>query len=158
MSQPLTFSVKSLVEKILESLDQKPVDWSYVAVPQLLLNNVKILVNANPLGKPQFTEFWMKLPLSQHRLQNFDFHAVPGLNIANVVVSGKVRFDESGKNKMDESADMIPLQGPSRAIWGSFMGFTIALVVDVTTLGKGECVLGFDYRVNHVPTDSVMNV
>lgn len=175
-------SIKILVESILDSLDQKPASLnpaSYVTLNQLSSTNVKILINSSPLAdKQQFHQYWLKLPLTQHRLSSFDYHAVPGLDVTSVVATGKVRFDESGKNKLNESADLVQPTvamnmssgaAASRPIWGSWFGFTLVLAVDSTKVVPGgqasaaavanqECVNSFNYKVNYIPSDSVMQV
>lgn len=176
-------SIKILVDSILDSLDQKPANLnpaSYITLNQLSSTNVKILINSSPLAdKQQFHQYWLKLPLTQHRLSSFDYHAVPGLDVTSVVVTGKVRFDESGKNKLNESADLVQPSIPmtmntsttttSRPIWGSWFGFTIVLAVDSTKVVPGgqasanavanqECINSFNYKVNYIPSDSVIQV
>ncbi|GMM39034.1 Mtr2 protein [Saccharomycopsis crataegensis] len=176
-----SYVFSKLCDSIIASLDSKPPANSnnlmnYNPLPQLRSNNVKILINASPLtDKRQFTEYWIKLPLTQHKLQSYDYHTIPGMNMTNLVINGKVRFNENGKNKLGESAEINPMNGmigginnnnnnandKQRAIWGSWFGFTMVVVIDgiinENTLNS-EFINSFNYKITYIAGDSVMQV
>lgn len=74
--------------------------------------------------------------------------------------SGKVRFDESGRNKLGETPDLV--QTPSsnnrtRPEWGAWYGFNLNMVVDETMMQNVEEVVNtFNYRFTFKPEDSVI--
>lgn len=161
------YFIKTLTKAVTDSLDAElPQNVNIMncnVLNSLNSQHAKIMVNASPLAdKRQFTEYWLKLPLTQHRTTDFDYHEIPGLNLANVLVSGKVRFDESGKNKLNESADIVNIGTgayKSRPLWGPWFGFTLVLVVDTSKKDpQQECIASFDYKINYANPESVIQV
>lgn len=73
-----------------------------------------------------------------------------------------MKFDQSGKNRLGESADLVQdnnnLAKSTRPIWGSWFGVNGNVVVDNNFAGNGEIIDSLDYRFTYVPKDSVMKV
>lgn len=78
--------------------------------------------------------------------------------------SAKVRFDQSGRNRLGESADLfqennsIVSKTNQRPIWGSWFGVDVNLVVDENVMQDGEIINSMDYRFTYVPNDSIIKV
>lgn len=127
-----------------------------------------IVINGRPLiptsndSKLEFQKKWLMAPLTLHQLNSFDCHIIPGTGTFVVNASGKVRFDESGKNKLGETPDLINNQGPkvSRPIWGSWFGFNLNLVLDESVINNndGEVISSMNYRFTYKPDDSVIRI
>ncbi|ODV82475.1 mRNA transport regulator MTR2 [Suhomyces tanzawaensis NRRL Y-17324] len=131
-----------------------------------------VIVNGSPLiptnndSKLEFQKKWLAAPLTQHQLSSFDCHLIPGTGTFIINLSCKVKFDESGKNRLGESADLI--QDPSvgstrinpRPIWSSWFGANINLVVDESVLANSsaEVISSLDYRITFKPENSVIQL
>lgn len=121
-----------------------------------------------PLGdsiKLEFQKKWLATPLTQHQLNSYDCHLIPGSGVFVIQLSGKVKFDESGRNRLGESADLITdnvsnISRPVRPLWGSWFGFDLNLTVDETVLNndEGEVINSYNYRITYTPQDSVIEV
>ncbi|OBA22587.1 NTF2-like protein [Metschnikowia bicuspidata var. bicuspidata NRRL YB-4993] len=131
-----------------------------------------VVFNGNPLipqapandSRLEFQKKWLASPASNHQLTCFDTHLVPGTGLYTIIAHGKVRFDESGRTRLGESADLVvPSSGAAqkpRALWGPWFGFNINLVVDqsVATNDETECINSLNYRVTYKPHDTVVSV
>lgn len=127
-----------------------------------------IVIDGNPLipqgsdARLEFQKQWLASPLTNHQMSSFDCHLVPGTGLYTIIVNGKVRFDESGRSRLGETADLV--QAPSnvkpRAIFGSWFGFNLNMVVDqsVATNDEAETINSFNYRVVFKPHDSVVSI
>ncbi|PVH13726.1 uncharacterized protein CXQ87_001844 [Candidozyma duobushaemuli] len=81
----------------------------------------------------EFQKKWLGCPLTSHQMSSYDAHLIPGTGLYSVTVNGKVRFDEGGKSRLGESADLVQTpNGPAkpRPIWGSWYGFNMNMVID----------------------------
>lgn len=129
-----------------------------------------IIINGNPIISPdnnsklEFQKKWLSTPLSHHQLNNFDCHLIPGTGLYQINITGKVKFDESGKNRLNETADLIvpPQSGPinnttKRQVWSSWFGFYLNLVID-DSLSHPEIINNFDYRITFKPHDSIIDI
>lgn len=132
--------------------------------------NGAILINGNPIisadnnSKLEFQKKWLSTPLTHHQLNNFDCHLIPGTGLFQVNITGKVKFDESGKNRLNESADLVvppPQPGSNvaskRLVWSSWFGFYLNLIVD-DTINHPESINNFDYRITYKPHDSIIDI
>ncbi|KAG8204206.1 mRNA transport regulator MTR2, partial [Candida africana] len=130
-----------------------------------------IIVNGQPIipspqedCKLQFQKKWLQTPLSSHQLTSYDGHLIPGTGTFVVHFSAKVRFDQSGRNRLGESADLfqennsIVSKTNQRPIWGSWFGVDVNLVVDENVMQDGEIINSMDYRFTYVPNDSIIKV
>lgn len=137
-------------------------------IPQLKRDSA-IIINGKPLipqppnldCKLEFQKKWLMIPITNHQLTSFDCHLIPGLGLYTISLSCKVRFDESGRNKLGESADII--QGPTkitRPIWGSNFGVHITLIVDEAVVSNPdqELISSMDYRFTFIPNDSTISL
>lgn len=130
-----------------------------------------VILNGNPIGgKASFQEVWMKFPSTQHSITSVDYHIIVGTGTVIVNISGKVRFDESGKTRLGETADLqiqgLPT-GPSattgnsaRAFWGSWVGFNANLIVDETIFQgiNNELINSLNWKVIYTPDDSAIKI
>ena len=128
--------------------------------------NGKPVVAANSTSRLEFQKQWLMCPLSNHQLGSFDCHIIPGANVIMINASGKVRFDESGRSRLGESADLInlnPAGAPAyrgRPLWGSFFGFNMNLNVEQSVINNLdlECINTFNYRLTYKPEDSIIQI
>ncbi|KAI5960094.1 MTR2 [Candida pseudojiufengensis] len=140
-----------------------------------LKQNSAIIINGSPIipnlqqnenSKLIFQKKWLNTPISFHQLTSFDCHLIPGTNTFIINFSGKVKFDQSGRNRLGENADLIQepatIVKSNRPIWGSWFGINGNVVVDnnfgSTTSGGGEIINSLDYRFTYVPKDTTLNI
>ncbi|RLV91466.1 mRNA transport regulator MTR2 [Spathaspora sp. JA1] len=93
-----------------------------------------VIINGNPLipntqedSRLQFQKKWLATPISSHQLTSFDCHLIPGTGTFIINFCAKVRFDQTGKNRLGESSDLVTDnssigRGSGRPIWGSNFG------------------------------------
>lgn len=133
-----------------------------------------VIVNGKPIVpeqpsmpdvKLEFQKKWLVTPQTNHQLTSFDCHLIPGTGTFIVNASGKVRFDESGKNRLGENANLVqsstaPVSNANRNIWGSWFGYDLTLVVDENVRNNDEMELinSFNYRFTFKPRDSVIQI
>lgn len=95
-------------------------------------------------------------------MTSFDTHLIPGTGLYTIIANGKVRFDESGRSKLGESADAIPQDASvkPKPLWGPWFGFNLNMVVDesVATNDEMESINTFDYRITFKPHDTVITL
>lgn len=106
----------------------------------------------------EFQKKWLACPLTNHQLTSFDTHLIPGTGLYTVIANGKVRFDESGRSRLGESADFLQTDAKARVLWGPWFGFNMNLVLDqqVAVDQELESICSLNYRVTHKPHDTVM--
>ncbi|KAK6464970.1 mRNA transport regulator MTR2 [Scheffersomyces coipomensis] len=178
--QDITQPIEPFIKKLLTSLDLQysTPTTSYPSVEayatqfgkslkpdgSIIINGTPLIPHASPQpssSKLEFQKKWLQSPLSFHQLNSYDCHLIPGTGTFIINVSAKVRFDESGRNRLGESADLITdHQRQSRALWGSWFGVNIILVVDQTimTNPEAEVINSFNYRFTFHPEDSVIKI
>lgn len=128
----------------------------------------KIIYNNVPYASAvNFLTMWVnKCPQTQHVLQLLDCHIIPGLNHAIVNINCKVKFDETGYTKLNESAliqeNHVGGLNRRRPIFGSNFGCSIQLVIDANKfLGQKDqngVVMSFNYNIVYKPLDSLMQI
>ncbi|KAG0682657.1 hypothetical protein C6P40_001103 [Pichia californica] len=163
-------TVENYLTKLLESLDEPISNQQAIMkiLPQLH-QNPRIIINGNPFGsREQFQQLWARLPLSNHQITSCDVHFIPTNNTNNpsdgqYIVSAhlKVRFDESGKNKIGETASFNNTTTSStRNIWSHWFGVSLSLVADSTIISNSntEAISIWDYRFTENPISSVFKV
>lgn len=129
----------------------------------VIINGSPIVPTPNSDSKLEFQKKWLASPLSSHQLNSFDCHLIPGSGTFVINASCKVKFDESGRNRLGESADLVNDPSPkagSRVIWSSWFGVNINLVVDesVTTNSNAEIINSVDYRITYKPSNSIVQL
>lgn len=129
-----------------------------------------IVFNGHPLApqppannaRLEFQKKWLACPNSKHTLSSFDCHLIPGTGLFNIIVNGKVSFDESGRSRLSESADVPPdpQTQPPRALWGPSFSFCLNMVVDeaVASNKEAEVINAFNYRLVFKPHDSLVDL
>lgn len=132
-----------------------------------------VIINGKPLIPPpntpdnklEFQKKWLLTPQTNHQLTSFDCHLIPGTGTFVISASGKVRFDESGKNRLGETANLIQTNAlqtstAARNVWGSWFGYSLNLVVDesVRNSDEMEIINSFNYRFTFKPRDSVVQI
>lgn len=83
-----------------------------------------------------------------------------------ITFSAKVRFDQSGRNRLGESADLvhdnvgITRSTSSRAVWGSWFGLNATIIVDelVINSSEGEIINSLNYRFTYIPEDTILKI
>lgn len=169
LNEVLSSLDSQLVSNLNSSLNSSPNSADSI-VPQLH-QQPRIIINGHPFGsKQQFQQLWSTLPLSQHQITSFDTHLIPSTAPGASVSGGqyiilahlKVRFDESGRNKLGENADFSTSNNrtPNRPLWGNWFGASLSLVAD-GIIGNGfncECISAWDYRITEKPDISLFKV
>lgn len=127
-----------------------------------------VMVNGTPViptqndARLEFQKSWLQTPLTLHQITSFDTHIIPGTGTYVILASGKVKFDDSGRNRLGETADLVanPITTQKRSFNGSAYGFSLTLVVDQAQITNTEAQLidSFNYRVTHKPHDSIVQV
>ncbi|KAG7193932.1 uncharacterized protein KQ657_005131 [Scheffersomyces spartinae] len=127
----------------------------------VIINGKPVLPLADTI-KLEFQKKWLATPLTQHQLNSYDCHLIPGSGVFVIQLSGKVRFDESGRTRLGETADMVSEQTsrPVRPLWGSWFGFDLNMVVDEFVLSndENEVINSYNYRITYKPQDSVIDI
>ncbi|TID16244.1 hypothetical protein CANINC_004243 [Pichia inconspicua] len=165
MNTDHTATVEKFLSTLLSTLDAIP---PTVPLPQLS-SQPRIIINGQPFSsKEQFQQLWSTLPISNHQVTSCDIHTIPtGQSPQFIVLAhAKVRFDESGKNKLGDSTllhnqtPIAPASGTSRALWSHWFGVTISCVIDYDVVNNphAQCVTSWDYRFTENPTSSIYKV
>lgn len=161
------------VKKILAHLDDVDPQKLNLFLNLFNTNNCKIIFNASPFVQPTaFLQMWQtEMIQSQHALTAVDYHVIPGSQTLICNVNCKVRFDESGKNKLGQDAN-IPVGQPnpnasklnnrpnSRPLWGSYFGVSLQLIVDerIFRNDMNGVISGFNYNMVYKPEDSLLKI
>ncbi|KAK6204259.1 nuclear pore RNA shuttling protein Mtr2 [Scheffersomyces amazonensis] len=175
--QDITQPIEPFLKKFLNSLDiqyastssQYPNVEAYATQfgkalkpsSAIIINGAPVIPAANSQAKLEFQKKWLQSPLSFHQLNSYDCHLIPGTGTFIINLSAKVRFDESGRNRLGESADIIPdPQRTTRPLWGSWFGVNITLVVDQTVMtnDEAEIINSLNYRFTFKPEDTVIKI
>lgn len=164
---------ETFIKKILAHLDNTDVNKLQEFL-QLFAQppNAKIIYNSVPFPDAmQFLTLWQQqVVATQHTLTSLDYHVIPGSGTLICNINGKVRFDESGKDKMGQ--DSIIRQGNQngpnnnisnsnrRHIWGPYFGISLQLVLaDSIYSNQFQGVIQtFNYTVVYKPEDSLMEM
>lgn len=164
--------VEQFLSKILETLDASiPNPQSITQILPQLHQHPRIIIDGNPFGsKEQFQQLWATLPLSTHQVASCDVHFIPSSdgqqvnpNQGQFIVLAhlKVRFDESGRNRVGETAlfNSAPTSS-TRAIWSHWFGVSLSFVVDSTISNNfnTESISTWDYRFTESPVNSIFQV
>lgn len=154
------------IKKILAHLDET--DPSKLNSFLQLFNgtNCKIIFNATPFAQPmQFLQMWQEgVVQTQHALNSVDFQVIPGSGTMVVNINSKVRFDESGRDKMGQDSLLdkgAPASsGRGRPIYGSYFGVSMQLVIDDRIFRNdfNGVISCFNYNMVYRPEDSLMRV
>lgn len=159
------------VKKILAHLDDTDPQKLNQFLNLFNSTNCKVVFNATPFAQlPLFLQMWQtQIVQTQHALTAVDYHVIPGSQTVVFNVNCKVRFDESGKDKMGQDAAVSPgeqkQQQPkhrpaSRPLWGTYFGVSLQLVVDERLFSNdmNGVILAFNYNMIYKPDDSLMAV
>ncbi|KAG7880039.1 hypothetical protein KL905_001532 [Ogataea polymorpha] len=168
MSDP-TAKLESFLKTLLKSLDQpllpnQPPDAYAASVLPQLQTPSRVIVNGTPYGSKQlFQQTWATLPASQHQLLSYDAHLIPTghpQNIYSILARVRVRFDESGRNRLGETADLVPVDRPARPLYSPWFGVSLYLIADeqLNHTFECECISSFNYRVTEQPEKSVFHL
>ncbi|KAH3675153.1 hypothetical protein WICMUC_002809 [Wickerhamomyces mucosus] len=85
-------------------------------------------------------------------------------NIPNCSTYGKLRFDESGKNKLGETAEINSngsgFINTNRNLWGSWIGFNAQLIIDEQGLinFQSEFINSLNWKIVYQPEDSMITI
>lgn len=162
-------TVEQFLTTLMESLDQPGTAQPSSILPQLH-QQPRIIINGQPFGsKEQFQQLWASLPLTNHQITSCDVHFVPsssqpqGMGPGQFVVLAhlKARFDESGKNKLGDTALFNSTTASSaRSIWSHWFGVSLSCVIDSTVVDNfnTECISTWDYRFTESPSSSIFQI
>lgn len=125
-----------------------------------------IIINGSPVipeppandSRLAFQKKWLQLPSTLHQITSVDGHLIPGTGQFSLIVSGKVRFDESAMSRLGESAEIEPPQ--RRMLWGPWCIFHLSIMADesIAQGSQTELINTFNYRIVYSPPDSVVRV
>ncbi|QLL33294.1 hypothetical protein HG536_0E02050 [Torulaspora globosa] len=159
------------VKKILAHLDDTDPQKLNQFLNLFNSNNCKVVFNATPFAQlPLFLQMWQnQIVQTQHALTAVDYHVIPGSQTVIFNVNCKVRFDESGKDKMGQDATVSPgeqkLQHQkhrpaNRPLWGTYFGVSLQLVVEERLFSNdmNGVILAFNYNMIYKPDDSLITV
>ncbi|SCW01849.1 LAFE_0E08614g1_1 [Lachancea fermentati] len=162
--------LESFVKRILTNLDETDPQKLAQFLPLVNPTGCKIIVNSTPFAQPTaFLEVWQSSVVqTQHVLTAVDYHVIPGTGTLICNINGKVRFDESGKDKMGQDAvirtdNMGAGSAPAakhRPLWGSYYGVSLQIVIDERIFNNDfNCVVSsFNYTMVYKPEDSLMTL
>lgn len=161
------------VKKVLAHLDDTDPQKLNQFLNLFNPNNCKIVFNATPFAQlPIFLQVWQsQIVQTQHALTAVDYHVIPGSQTLICNVNCKVRFDESGKDKMGQDAT-VPQQPQavsqqqnrsrptSRPLWGSYFGVSLQLVIDERIFRNDMTgvISTFNYNMVYKPEDTLMKI
>lgn len=164
---------ETFVKKILAHLDNTDVNKLQEFL-QLFAQppNAKIIYNSVPFpDATQFLTLWQQqVVATQHTLTSVDYHVIPGSGTLVVNVNGKVRFDESGRDKMGQDAVIRDGNNPPgssgsgaanrRHAWGPHFGISLQLVLAdaIYSAQFPGAIQTFNYTVVYKPQDSLMEM
>lgn len=153
-----TKQISPFLDHILKTLDQQ--SQPNLILPQLH-QNPRIIINGEPFGsRDQFQKVWMSLPQSQHQVTSFDTHVIPNSNQFIILCHLKVKFDESGFNKLGQSSNFHQDGLVQKSNWSKAFGVVLSLIVDgsITQNFDLECISSWDYRFTEKPDNSLYNI
>lgn len=132
---------ETFIKKILAYLDNIDLNKLHESL-QLFAQppNSKIIHNSVSFPDAvQFLTLWQQqVVATQHTLTNLDYHIIPGSGTLICNINDKVRYDESGKDKMEQDSIIRQMNqsgpnntnsGSRRHIWGSYFGISLQLVL-----------------------------
>ncbi|KAH3684453.1 hypothetical protein WICPIJ_004574, partial [Wickerhamomyces pijperi] len=72
----------------------------------------------------------------------------------------RVRFDESGRNRLGDTADLVPVSRPPRPLYSPWFGVSLKLIADeqLNQTFECECISSFNYRITEKPESSVFTL
>lgn len=157
------------VKKILAHLDDTDPQKLNQFLTLFNPNNGKIIFNAAPFANLSlFLQTWQtQVVQTQHALTAIDYHVIPGSQTLICNVNCKVRFDESGRDKMGLDATVQQNQQQqnrnrpaSRPLWGTYFGVSLQLVIDERIFANdmNGVVSAFNYNMVYKPDDSLMRI
>lgn len=158
------------VKKVLAHLDDTDPQKLNQFLTLFNPNAGKIVFNAAPFANLSlFLQTWQtQVVQTQHALTAVDYHVIPGSQTLICNVNCKVRFDESGRDKMGLDATVQQNQPQqqnrnrptTRPLWGTYFGVSLQLVVDerIFTNDMNGVISAFNYNMVYKPDDSLMKI
>lgn len=167
----------TFTKKILAHLDDPDPNKMAQFVQLFNPNNCRIILNATPFAQAAiFLQMWQtQVVQTQHALTGIDYHVIPGSGTLICNVNCKVRFDESGKDKMGQDAT-VPVQpinasgngngnrlndmNKARPLWGPYFGLSLQLIIDDRIFRNdfSGVISGFNYNMVYKPDDSLLRI
>ncbi|AAS52773.1 AER089Wp [Eremothecium gossypii ATCC 10895] len=157
-------AAETFVKKLLAHLDECDVDRLQQALP-LFQPHCRIVVNTQPFASPAaFLQTWLQAVVAtQHTLTSLDYHVIPGTATLVCNAACKVRFDESGRDKMGGDA-VLPAPAaraqPRARRWGTYYGLSLQLVLDERVLAgdAAAAIAALNYTLVFRPDDTLMSI
>lgn len=164
----------TFTKKILAHLDDPDSNKLAQFVQLFNPNNCRIIFNATPFAQATvFLQMWQnQVVQTQHALTGVDYHAIPGSGTLICNVNCKVRFDESGRDKMGQDAT-VPIQpnntgnrnrpndmNKPRPLWGPYFGISLQLIIDDRIFRNdfNGVISVFNYNMVYKPEDSLLKI
>ena len=99
-------AAETLVKNIFTSLDETQSQQLAQLARSFQPAGCRLVINGNPFAEPGlFLDAWQRgVVQTQHSVTAVDYHVIPGTGSAVCSVNGKVRFDESGRDKAGNDA------------------------------------------------------
>ncbi|CCH62968.1 hypothetical protein TBLA_0I03130 [Henningerozyma blattae CBS 6284] len=163
--------VVTFVKKIMAHLDEPDASKLNSFLNLFNQSSSKVIFNGTPFNQAMsFIELWSNsIVKTNHLLSLLDFHEIPGTNILVININGKVRFDESGRDKNGRDS-IIPLNNTqptqmnanmaNRSIWGPYFGMSLQLVIDSAIFRNNTVgiINSFNYNLIYKPEDSLIKI
>lgn len=121
----------------------------------------KIIYNSMPFADPTiFLTMWsQQIVQTQHVLSALDYHVIPGTNTILCNVNCKVRFDESGRDKLGQDS-VVGSHSNSRPQWGSYFGVSMQVCLEDRIFRNdfNGVITALNYQIVYKPDDSLMKI
>lgn len=156
-----TTQIEQIFTSLIESLDTPSINTPIL--PQLI-NQPRIIINGQPFGTSiEFQNLWNSLPLSNHQITSCDIHYIPNTNNSGdfIILSHlKVRFDESGRNKLGDSTIINGSTISNRPIWSHWFGVSLTCIINSNILNglNNQSISVWDYRFTENPNNSIFKI
>ncbi|KAL3229552.1 mRNA transport regulator MTR2 [Nakaseomyces bracarensis] len=173
-SNPNQFQLIDLfVKKVLAHLDEtnqnKLVEFlqlfqSPKTTPQATTAS-KIIFDSMPFADPTiFLTMWsQQVVQTQHVLSALDYHVIP-TGASNTIlcnVNCKVRFDESGRNKLGQDSVLENSSTMNnRPQWGSYFGVSLQICLEDRIFRNdfNGVITSLNYKIVYKPDDSLIKI
>lgn len=163
--------VETFVKKVLAHLDDSDPSKAQQFLQLFNPQQCRIIFNSQPFAQVmQFLQMWQtQMVLTQHTLTAVDYHVIPGTATLICNINCKVRFDESGKDRLGQDSVIPVSTGPHtnasnttkpRTLWGTHYGVSIQLVIDerIFRNDMNGSISSFNYTIVFKPSDSLINI
>ncbi|CCD24772.1 Mtr2p NDAI_0D04590 [Naumovozyma dairenensis CBS 421] len=160
--------LQTFIKKILLHLDDNETKNLQQFLSYFNNTNCKIIFNGAPFAQPMiFLQMWQEqFVQTQHALTSLDYQIIPGSGTMILNINSKVRFDESGRDRLGQDAlikdgsNRGGLNNNTRPIFGSYFGVSLQLVIDDRIFRNdfNGVISCFNYNMLYKPEDSLIKI